>query len=88
MTRRRKIVRWTVMVLALGLLVEAPLAAGVDANGVAAEVGGRVDPLLVVVDGLGALGLVANVAWDRLVSAMRDVLGERFGDGHSRLQFG
>ena len=35
----------------------------------------------------GAFRFVTNVARDRLVGAVRDVLGERFGDGHSELQF-
>src|ERR1044072_5323559 len=34
-----------------------------------------------------ALRLVPNVARGRLVSAVRDVLGERFGGGHSKIRF-
>jgi hypothetical protein len=34
----------------------------------------------------GALRFVAHVARNRLVSAVRDVFGERCGDGHRKLQ--
>ena len=55
-------------------------------NYLGCALGGAVERTAQVVDDC-ALRLVTNVARDRIQGAMRDVLGERCGDGHSKLQF-